>query len=369
VRPMIVMGSFQTGGAERLALELVRRWSADGIESVVVTMRGGGELAGEFARCARSVYDGLIPGRFDVRGPWRFARLMRRHRTDALIIVDPLRNGLFHAIVGSVLSGGGMVRLCWCHSSPAGQDGRFVGRLCGYLWLGLLDAVICVSRAQRGELQRAGVPRRRLVLVRNGLDVESSGNEKPPADLTIPPGKRRIVTVANAMPDKDYKTLFEAFGMLAKRRNDVHLICVGRGTDQPGIGKMAELAPTGTVSLLGPQKDVRCILESAAVFVLASRSETFGLAVGEAMSAGVPVVVSDLPALSELVGEGMGLRVRPGDPAGLAEAIERLLNEPALASVFSHAARRQAEKFTVDKMEKNLARLIQFFQIRKFVGR
>ena len=76
------------------------------------------------------------------------------------------------------------------------------------------------------------------------------------------------------------------------------------------------------------------------VFVLSSYMENAPLALLEAMAAGVPVVATRVGGVPELVPEGTGLLVAPGDPAALAAAIGRLLDDPALARAQAAAARR-----------------------------
>jgi glycosyltransferase involved in cell wall biosynthesis len=80
-----------------------------------------------------------------------------------------------------------------------------------------------------------------------------------------------------------------------------------------------------------------------AVFVLSSYMENAPLALLEAMAAGVPLVATRVGGVPELVPEGTGLLVGPGDPAALAAAIRRLLDDPALARTQAEAARRHAE--------------------------
>jgi rhamnosyl/mannosyltransferase len=91
------------------------------------------------------------------------------------------------------------------------------------------------------------------------------------------------------------------------------------------------------------------------VFVLPSldRSESFGIAQLEAMACGKPVVSSDLPTGVRFVNQHgvTGLLCPPGDSAALADALNRLLGDPALLARFGEAARRRvAEQFTVERM-------------------
>lgn len=94
----------------------------------------------------------------------------------------------------------------------------------------------------------------------------------------------------------------------------------------------ASMGLSAMVQFLGVRHDIPELLGEADVFILATKSEGFGIALIEAMSAGVPVIGSDVPACREVLGQGRcGLLVPVSDPSALAESILRLLDDPALA--------------------------------------
>ncbi len=362
MRLLIVCGNFHLGGAETVAAELTAGLVARGHDVVVASVARGGPMAGAFTRRGGKVYQGLARRSVDFLAPWRFAQLIRRERIDGLVVVDPLRNGLLYALVGSLLSGRTVGRLCWCHSWPGGQAGRFGGLLAVYYHLGLLAAIVCVSRAQRRALEGKLVPRRALPVVRNGVDLPGRGTRAiDRAALGLGPGEKCIVQVANAMPDKDFLTLFRAVKLLAAQRGDFRLVLVGRGTDGPELASAIRQAGLEQrVTALGPRQDVAEILAAADVFVLSSKRETFGLAPLEAMAAGVPVVASDLPALDDLfTDQREGLKVPPGDAQALARALGRLLADDALARRLGQAGRQRAERFGTDPMVRRFERLLR----------
>ena len=350
---MILLGNLERGGAEGVACELVRRWSADGIACTVASMRGGGPMGAAFTAAGAAVHEGLAPRRWSA-GWARVARLMRRVKCDSLIVVDPLRNGLFHGLVGARLAGGAAT-ICWCHSSPQGQGGRFVSRLRAYGGLGLLDLVVCVSEHQRRELAWAGLDSPAMEVVPNGVDL---------AGLAAGAGQGRrqgspkvVLCVANAMPDKDFATLADAWGRLAKRRGGVELVLAGRGTELVAGRYFADSRLP--VRALGQRDDVPALLGSADVLVLSSRSETFGLAVLEAMAAGVPVVASDLPAIRELTGEEAALLVAPGHAGAMAAALERVLADERLAGQLRRAGLDRASLYDSTLMADRMRQLAE----------
>lgn len=92
-----------------------------------------------------------------------------------------------------------------------------------------------------------------------------------------------------------------------------------------------------------PQPALARLLASAAIVVVPSLYEPFGLAALEAMAAGTPVVVSDVGGLRDLVPDGVGLRVPPDDPVALRTALRRLLTDRALRERLSRAGLSRAE--------------------------
>jgi rhamnosyl/mannosyltransferase len=145
------------------------------------------------------------------------------------------------------------------------------------------------------------------------------------------------------------------------------LVIAGRGTEGESLKSMAQqlgiankVVFTGEVS----ESRLRILLNAADLFVFPSidRCEAFGIAQLEAMACGKPVVASDLPTGVRLVNrhEVTGLLVKPGDPGALAEALNRLLDDPMLRSSFGSAARRRVEQeFSADRM---VSRILEVYR-------
>jgi phosphatidylinositol alpha-mannosyltransferase len=91
---------------------------------------------------------------------------------------------------------------------------------------------------------------------------------------------------------------------------------------------------------------------AADVFVASAvGQESFGMALVEAMAAGVPVVASDIPGFREVVRDGIeGLLVPPGDPSALAAALRRVLADTELATALGRAGRERAERYRWDRV-------------------
>jgi colanic acid/amylovoran biosynthesis glycosyltransferase len=204
--------------------------------------------------------------------------------------------------------------------------------------------VIAISEYNRRLLGERDPPPRRLEVVHCGVDTDLHAWRDP--------GERdpdRVVCVASLFPKKGHVHLIDALALVAERRPGIALELVGEGPERHRILRRArERGVAGRVSLLGARssEDVRATLAGAGVFVLPSvrlpsgRMEGIPVALMEAMAAGVPVVSTRLSGIPELVRDGVtGLLADPGDPQSLAAAMERVIDDDALAARLALGAR------------------------------
>ncbi len=132
---------------------------------------------------------------------------------------------------------------------------------------------------------------------------------------------------------KGLDILAQAFGRVARHRDDVHLVIAGPDNDGWGERVRTWLAEAGVLArttftgmLLGEEK--LAVLRDASIFVLPSYSENFGLAVIEAMAAGLPVVISDQVNIWQEIEAAQAGRVIPCDAAALSDQVLDLLDHP-----------------------------------------
>ena len=143
---------------------------------------------------------------------------------------------------------------------------------------------------------------------------------------------------------------------------DVRLVCAGEG-DRVGVARYAErLGIADAVKFTGwvGPSGKRALLETAAAFALPSYDEALPVSLIEAMSAGVPPIVSPVGGIPEVVQEGVsGVFVAPGDKTGLERRLKRLLLDRPLAERIGAAARESARlRFAPERV---LARLEEVY--------
>lgn len=201
-----------------------------------------------------------------------------------------------------------------------------------------IERVFTSSRASAGEIERDfGVPASRLRMVANGVDTELYC-----PDPAAPRDEREILCVGRASdPNKGLPTLIEALALLP---SSVKLTLVDDDTPDNVARKRARaLGCAGRLSLVGrvATEELVHLYRRAALVVVPSRYEGFGLPAVEAMACGTPVVATRAGALPEVIGRGGGGVLVEGDaPAALAKGIAQLLDQPEARARLGERGRR-----------------------------
>ena len=217
-----------------------------------------------------------------------------------------------------------------------------------WLYSAVMRRTVAISPAVGRRLIEGGVPAERIRLIWSAVDRAALVPSAPRAVLRQrlgADGGSVLLAAANLVRRKGLDVLLEALAGLPQAR----LWIAGDGPERPELERAAR-GLGGRVVFLGRRGDVPDLLEACDIFVLPSRAEGLGVAALEAMARGRPVVASDVGGLAEAVGhEQCGLLVPPGDARALRGALERLLNDPALARRLGEAgATRAAERFDAE---------------------
>ncbi len=273
------------------------------------------------------------------------ARHLRRRRA-ALFDVSDERG----VVLGAAAARIGRVPLVW-HIHSAGSS-RAIGRV---------GATVA----------------RRCVVPSSGLAATLGGSRTvviPPSlpEVPTPPTAprdepARIVTAGRIEPVKGLDILIDAVAKLAPRFPGLHLDIYG-APQQGHEGHRAaldeqcrRLGVDQSVSFVGHVRRPWERWGGATMYVQASRAETFGLSLVEAMACGLPVVATRTWGPSDIVTHGRtGLLVPPGDPSALGGAIERIVSDPSLAGRLAAEGRRHAlATYTRDRLLASTTRVYE----------
>lgn len=181
----------------------------------------------------------------------------------------------------------------------------------------------------------------RIRVVPPGIEVPAERPERPAGS-----GRRYVLGLGRSEPRKDFPTLVRAFDLIAGERPDLDLELAG----PPGWAE-AELAAAisaaryrDRIHRVGWVDQPQRLLAGAAAFAYPSLYEGFGLPPLEAMAMGVPVVAARAGAVPEVTGDAARL-VPTRDPVALAEALARVLDDPAEAARLAAAGPARAAGF------------------------
>ena len=216
----------------------------------------------------------------------------------------------------------------------------------------LCDAVVCVSDYEMRAAVRCGLPRSRLVVVRNGIPREPLSSEQHPAEVEWPAGVRRILFVGRFDRQKGVDVLLAALEQL---RGEAFAYLAGAAVldDSASLKLPHNVRMTGW--LTPPQ--LEGLYRTADLLVVPSRWEAFGLTAAEGMRAGLPIIAARVGALSELVEDGVtGVLVPPDDSGALAAAV-RALTVGQLRAMGAAGREAFLRRFTMDRVHRQLLKL------------
>ena len=335
------------GGSERHLLTLLPALAERGVEPVFVGLDDPKWDASDFYQALTVPAVRIVsPRDFD---PLLLVRLTRTLRADVV------HTHLVHAdVYGGLAARLRANRLVTTkHNDDPFRVGpfRFVERGLSRL----ADRVITITDAlHRFTVDEVGLPPEKVETIHYGLDELPAAWGANPPDAV--PGDARVLLAVSRLTKQ--KGVDLAIRALASLPDDTVLVVLGDGPERAALDRLArELGVERRVFLLGRVPDVAAWLRRSSVFVHPARWEGFGLAVLEAMLAGLPVVAANVSSLPELVVDGeTGVLVPTDDAAALATGVARALESPALGEAGRARARRE---FSVGRMADRTAALYE----------
>lgn len=213
-----------------------------------------------------------------------------------------------------------------------------------------VKAVLCVSEEIRRVMLPAVADPSRLIVVHSGIDTEKFPKEaegRLRREYGIPPERPIVANVAAIAPHKDYPTFVRAAELMtAEGCNAQFLIIGGDGGEERLVRDMiAERGLSERILLTGFRDDIPEVLPEIDLLMFTSKTEGLGTTILDAFAAGTPVVAAAGGGIPEIVlHERTGLLVPVGDPAAMAAAARRVLDD----SVLRDRLVRNAREFVAD---------------------
>ena len=365
IRIVHLITGLNVGGAERTLAQLLRACDGRRFSHSVVSMIEPGPVGNDLARAGIEVRSlGMSRGKLSLSGAVRLVSMLRHSRPHLL------HCWMYHANLLGTLAGktAGVPRIIWgirC-SNQDFTTGRAMTRwvvVLGAFFSPLADAITVNSEAGKQVHQNLGYARSRMLVIRNGVDLDlfkpdSKARDSVREELGLSPDAPLVGLIARFDPLKDHATFLQAAGLLRRQNLRVNFLLCGNGVtwQNPALARMvAEHNLRDCVHLLGLRHDVARL--AAALDVATSCSafgEGFSNAIAEAMASGVACVVTTVGDSADIVGD-TGRVIPPKNSEALACAWKDLLNLDAVerSELRRRARQRIEDRFVMQRAVEN----------------
>ncbi len=358
-----------TGGAERVATEVVTRLDPERFERTLCVSRWRPDeeadpLIAPRVRALREAGVRIVGIKRHSRlAVWAWApllSLLRRERIDVLHS-HQFGSNFWASILGRMA--GTPVVIAHEHNwSFEGQRlRRFADR---HVIAKRADVFLAVSReTRRGMIELEGIPPERVRFVPLGIATPPATlGADVRAELGIGEGAPVIGTACTLRPEKALEVLVGAAALLVEDLPDLRVLIAGEGPDRQRVESLIDrLGLQRTVMLLGGRGDIPDFLEALDIAVCSSEWEGSPLSVMEYMEAELPVVATRVGGIPDMVSSGVeGLLVPPGEPEAIAVAVAELLRDPERAAEMGRRGRRRRrEEFNLEVTARRIGELYE----------
>lgn len=196
--------------------------------------------------------------------------------------------------------------------------------------------VVCSTAMGRDVRRLFGLPPERVAVIANGISTADWPPGRPVAERDA----ATLLFAGRLEYEKGVHVLLDALPRIRRARPGLELVVAGTGTYETALHELVASHGLEGVRFIGrvPDDELVALFQRAGAVVIPSLYEPFGLVALEAAACGAPLVVSDVGGLGEFAATGGALTAPPGDAAGLADAVLRLLDHPAAAEAAARAA-------------------------------
>ncbi|HEY6188169.1 MAG TPA: glycosyltransferase family 4 protein [Pyrinomonadaceae bacterium] len=358
MRILHVSSARALGGGERHLADLANALATRG-HDVYAALAPQSPLRAELSRLpARNVHTLPLRNALDVPSARELARLVRRSKIE-IVHAHMARD---YPLCSYAARRNGSARLVITRHVLFPLNRLHVFTLSG------VARVVAVSQgvARALQQQRRIFPEGKIIIIPNGIDTgrfdaQSRALDREELRRRLPgyaPGRLLVGTIGELKELKGHEEFLRAAARVAQRFPAADFLIAGEDFSRTGEERarierlIAELGLQARVHLTGWLDDVAPFLSALDLFVSASRTESFGLAIVEAMASGLGVVATETEGARETVEDGVtGLLVPIGDIEALAHAIARLLEDPPARERMGQRARQLArERFSLEHM-------------------
>jgi glycosyltransferase involved in cell wall biosynthesis len=364
---LFIIDSFEQGGSERQAMQLLTQLHASGKCRVhLACLQNRGSLRAEADQLGiGEIHEYALTSFYDLNFARQLRRLVHFIRENE---IDVVHTHCFYTNIFGMT--GGFLAGVRARITSKGETDGFrtpLQKRAERTAFRLSHRVIANCLVVQNQLIREGVNRAKIIQHYNGLDLErlkvraGLRREEALAGFSLPPDRRYISIVANLRnPVKDHPMFLRAAARVRAAAANAGFAIAGEGELMEELRELAvQLGIKDDVFFLGRCDNVADLLFASEIGVLSSKAEGFANAILEYMAAGLPVVATDVGGAREAIAEDeTGYTVNSGDDEKMAERIIDLLNKPERASAMGERGKLiAAEKFSCDRHLQNTLEL------------
>jgi glycosyltransferase involved in cell wall biosynthesis len=363
-RIALCITELETGGAERMLVDLAKRLDRSRFEPVVYSL-GPRPRSNHPTPADELEAAGIEAHYLDARGARDFPRTLLR-LTDLFRSSRPdvVQTFLFHAnFLGAWAARRAGVRRIVTGIRVA-EQGRAWHRWLARRTSHWADRHVCVSQdVARFSTQVTGVASQSLVVISNGVDAARFA--APPVDLAslgVPAGQHVLACIGRLDRQKGVDWLLDLLPAVFARQSTHDLLVVGQGPDESALRRQARrLGIDQRVHFVGLRADVAGIMAAIDLLVLPSRWEGMPNVLLEAMAAGRPVVATAVEGVAEVLGAAAEEQMSPAcDSQLFTDKTVAIINDRNLAlRLGSENQRRVCERFSLGAMVTAYERLYE----------
>ena len=375
---LFIIDSFEQGGSERQALQLLRQLhESGGCQVHLACLQNRGSLRAEAERLGiGDIHEYPLTSFYDLNFFKQIRRLVRFIKQNQIDVVHThcFYTNIF-GMTGAFLAG------TRARVTSKGETEGFrtpMQKRAERISFRLAHRVVANCLVVQNQLIREGVNPKRIIQHYNGLDLErmkvraGMTREEALAKFNLPRERRYITIVANLHnPVKDHQMFLRAAARVRAAVPDAAFIVAGEGYLMPSLRQFANDLGIGLdVHFIGRCENVAALLFASNVGVLSSKAEGFANAILEYMAAGLPVVATHAGGVREAIAEGeSGFIVPSGDDPAMAERIIQILSSDETARAMGARGKAiAAERFSSDRHLRNTLELYEELLNEKLPG-
>jgi glycosyltransferase involved in cell wall biosynthesis len=346
------------GGAEKVVYDLAAGLDRSRFETVIAVVQEG--VLVPYYRPIGVPIEVIAGGGMRFATMWALRKAIVSHRID-LVHSHLMKMNTYNGLSSLVARCRRVASIHGLLPHEVTPTARFYGRFASIM----TDRTVVVSDSlAKSVTDTYGVSPRKLVIIPNGFDSSRIDKQSDHGIIRAFREKYRLsegvptaVAIGNIRDVKGYEFLLRATAEVKKQIPDIRILIAGYDRLVPELGLdrlMHELHIEDSVTFLGHFPDIATLLSVANLYVCSSVHEGFSITTIEAMSFGLPVVVTDCGGPAEIVDHGKaGVLVPPGNGPALAEGMLKVLKDPVLSQRLVEVGRRRAiEEFSMSRFLK-----------------